>query len=74
MNDEDLKRAEELTLRTHQLNTTGYTYSYERADELRHSPDHLLLIAGLDDVFGTMARSVSASWSWVRSTGPSSSS
>jgi FkbH-like protein len=54
--DEDLKRAEELTLRTHQLNTTGYTYSYDKLDELRHSPDHLLLIAGLDDVFGTYGK------------------
>ena len=50
--DSDLNRAEELTVRTHQLNTTGYTYSYEELDELRDSPDHLLLIAGLDDVFG----------------------
>ena len=25
----DLQRAEELTVRTHQLNTTGYTYSYD---------------------------------------------
>ena len=41
--DDDLKRAEELTVRTHQLNTTGYTYSYDELDELRHSPDHLLL-------------------------------
>ena len=49
-------RAEELTVRTHQLNTTGYTYSYEELDELRHSPDHLLLIAGLDDVFGSYGK------------------
>lgn len=54
--DSDLKRAEELTVRTHQLNTTGYTYSYEELDLLRHSPDHLLLIAGLDDVFGTYGK------------------
>jgi FkbH-like protein len=56
LNDEDLKRAEELTLRTHQLNTTGYTYSYEQLDELRHSPDHLLLLAGLDDVYGSYGK------------------
>ena len=36
--EEDLKRAEELTVRTNQLNTTGYTYSYEELDELRQSP------------------------------------
>ncbi len=54
--ESDLKRAEELTVRTHQLNTTGYTYSYEELDALRDSPDHLLLIAGLDDVFGTYGK------------------
>jgi FkbH-like protein len=54
--DDDLKRAEELTVRTHQLNTTGYTYTYEELDELRHSPDHLLLIAGLDDTFGSYGK------------------
>ena len=29
--EEDLQRAEELTMRTNQLNTTGYTYAYEEA-------------------------------------------
>ncbi len=52
----DLKRAEELTLRTNQLNTTGYTYDYAELDRLRQSPDHLLLIAGLDDRYGTYGR------------------
>jgi FkbH-like protein len=50
--EEDLKRAEELTLRTNQLNTTGYTYSYDELNFFRTSPDHLLLIAGLDDKHG----------------------
>lgn len=54
--EEDLKRAEELTVRTHQLNTTGYTYSYEELDALRVSPKHLLLIAGLDDRYGTYGK------------------
>jgi FkbH-like protein len=54
--DDDLKRAEELTVRTHQLNTTGYTYSYEELDALRHSPGHLLLIAGLDDIYGSYGK------------------
>lgn len=35
--DDDLQRAEELTVRTHQLNTTGYTYSYEELDAMIHS-------------------------------------
>jgi FkbH-like protein len=49
---EDLQRAEELTVRTNQLNTTGYTYSYEELDEFRQSPDHLLLVASLNDKYG----------------------
>lgn len=36
--EDDLKRAEELTVRTHQLNATGYTYSYEELDQFRLSP------------------------------------
>ena len=54
--EEDLKRAEELTLRTHQLNTTGDTYSYEELDRLRQSDRHLLLIAGLEDRYGTYGK------------------
>ncbi|HEY2389787.1 MAG TPA: HAD-IIIC family phosphatase [Candidatus Angelobacter sp.] len=50
--EEDLQRAEELTLRTNQLNTTGYTYSYQQLNEFRQSPRHLLLVASLDDRFG----------------------
>jgi FkbH-like protein len=48
----DLQRAEELTVRTHQLNTTGYTYSYEDLDAYRQSDRHKLLIASLTDRFG----------------------
>ena len=48
----DLKRAEELTLRTNQLNTTGYTYNYEELDFFRTSNSHKLLIAGLEDKYG----------------------
>lgn len=54
--EEDLRRAEELTLRTNQLNTTGDTYSYEELDALRRSPDHELLIASLDDRYGTYGK------------------
>lgn len=48
----DLQRAEELTQRTNQLNTTGYTYDYAELNAFRTSPRHLLLVAGLDDRFG----------------------
>jgi FkbH-like protein len=52
----DLQRAEELTVRTHQLNTTGYTYCYEELDHFRKSDRHKLLIAGLEDKFGTYGK------------------
>jgi FkbH-like protein len=48
----DLERLEELTERTHQLNSTGYTYGLEELDRLRSSPRHLLLVAELSDTFG----------------------
>ncbi|MEO5330689.1 MAG: HAD-IIIC family phosphatase [Magnetococcus sp. YQC-5] len=51
--EEDLQRAEELTVRTNQLNATGYTYSYEELDGFRRSNRHLLWIASLDDKYGT---------------------
>jgi FkbH-like protein len=54
--EEDLMRAEELTLRTNQLNTTGYTYSYEELNHFRQSEDYLLLIASLDDRFGSYGK------------------
>lgn len=54
--DDDLKRAEELTVRTNQLNATGYTYSYEELDELRFSENHVLLMAGLNDKYGTYGK------------------
>jgi FkbH-like protein len=50
---DDLQRAEELTVRTNQLNSTGRTYSYEELDELRSSPDHLVLVADLVDKCGS---------------------
>lgn len=52
----DLQRAEELSIRTHQLNSTGYTYSYEELDELRKSDKHKLLITSLDDNYGTYGK------------------
>jgi FkbH-like protein len=53
---EDLKRAEELMVRAHQLNTTGYTYSYEELEQFRQSDQHILLITGLDDKYGTYGK------------------
>jgi FkbH-like protein len=48
----DLHRAEELTMRTNQLNTTGRPYSYDELRTLLNSPDHLLLVAELEDRYG----------------------
>ncbi|MEU0283236.1 MULTISPECIES: HAD-IIIC family phosphatase [unclassified Streptomyces] len=54
--ERDLQRAEELTVRTNQLNATGYTYSYEELDAFRRSPGHDLLVAGLEDTYGTYGK------------------
>lgn len=51
--EDDLQRAEELTVRTHQLNSTGRTYSYDELDRFRRAPDHQLLVARLEDRFGS---------------------
>jgi FkbH-like protein len=50
---EDLDRAEELTVRTNQLNTSGRTYSHAELAQLARSPDHLLLVAELEDRYGS---------------------
>lgn len=49
---DDLQRAEELTMRTSQLNTTGYTYSHEELEQFRQSDNHLLYVAKLTDSYG----------------------
>ncbi|NJM74260.1 MAG: HAD-IIIC family phosphatase [Scytonema sp. RU_4_4] len=54
--EEDLQRAEELTLRTNQLNTTGYTYSYDELNHFRQSENHKLLIASLKDKYGSYGK------------------
>lgn len=50
---DDLQRAEELTIRTNQLNSTGVTYSYAQLEAFSRSSDHLLLVACLTDRFGS---------------------
>jgi FkbH-like protein len=49
---QDLSRASELMVRTHQLNTTGRTYSQEDLEALLRSPRHVLLMASLEDCYG----------------------
>lgn len=53
---EDLARAEELTNRTNQLNTTGRTFSRNELEELRCSDRHLLLMSELTDRFGSYGK------------------
>lgn len=54
--ESDLARVEELTARTNQLNSTGITYSFAELEAFRQSPDHLLLVAGLDDRYGSYGK------------------
>ncbi len=54
--EEDLERAEELTVRTNQLNATGKTFSYDELNMLRQSENHKLLICELEDRFGTYGK------------------
>ena len=54
--EKDLQRVEELTVRTHQLNSTGYTYSYEELLALADSPRHIFRICGLTDDYGSSGK------------------
>lgn len=53
---DDLGRASELTLRTNQLNATGYTYSIEELYDFTKSGKHELLIAELSDIYGSYGK------------------
>lgn len=53
---EDLKRVEELTVRTHQLNSTGTIYSFDELSEMIHSDNFIVLVAQLEDVYGTYGK------------------
>lgn len=53
---EDLRRVEELTKRTHQMNTTGYTYSFDELCEFAKSPDYKLLVTNLKDNLGDFGK------------------
>jgi FkbH-like protein len=52
----DLARAEELTVRTNQLNATGKIYSYSELEELMNNPDCRLLLCELKDRFGSYGK------------------
>ena len=52
LQEPDLARAQELTERTHQLNTTGYTFSMDQLRALIASPRHQVFQSSLKDRFG----------------------
>lgn len=54
--EEDLKRAEELTVRTNQLNATGKTYDYDELNAFRLSDQHRLLVCELTDKYGSYGK------------------
>lgn len=55
-NMEDLKRAEELTVRTNQLNSTGIQYDYQQLEQFMTDPDYCLLVCELTDRFGSYGK------------------
>jgi FkbH-like protein len=54
--EDELLRAQELTNRTNQLNTTGYSYSYEQLNRFRESTQHKLFITSLSDKYGSYGK------------------
>ena len=64
---EDLKRAEELTVRTNQLNATGVTYSYEELDAYLDDNNYSVLICELTDRYGSYGK---IGLALVNTTGP----
>ncbi|MCR8935804.1 HAD-IIIC family phosphatase [Brevibacillus laterosporus] len=54
--EEDLKRAEELTVRTNQLNSTGVTYDYDELNAFRTNDKYKLLVCELTDKYGSYGK------------------
>jgi FkbH-like protein len=52
----DLQRAEELTVRTNQLNATGRTYDYDELNAFRLSDSYKLLVCELTDKYGSYGK------------------
>ncbi len=51
--EQDLRRAEELTVRTNQLNATGKIYGYDELKTFLDSPRHELIVCTLEDRYGS---------------------
>lgn len=54
--EEDLQRAEELTIRTNQLNATGRTYTYEELFALMQCDRYRLYVCELTDKYGSYGK------------------
>lgn len=54
--ESDLLRAEELTVRTNQLNSTGIQYSYDELKGFLDSPNYKLWICELTDKYGSYGK------------------
>jgi FkbH-like protein len=54
--NDDLKRAEELTVRTNQLNATGKTYTYDQLKMYMESIDHKLIMCEMNDKYGAYGK------------------
>ncbi len=54
--ESDLLRAQELTVRTNQLNATGVVYSYDELNLFRTSQSHRLFICELIDKYGSYGK------------------
>ncbi len=50
--EEDLMRCAELTVRTHQLNSTGYTYTFDELRDMIEDDQYIFAISGLKDRYG----------------------
>lgn len=53
---DDLVRAEELAMRTNQLNSTGISYGMDDLEAYMRSPDHQLLVCDLSDRYGSYGK------------------
>lgn len=54
--EDDLMRAEELTIRTNQLNATGRTYDYDELKAILESADYKLYVCELTDKYGSYGK------------------
>jgi FkbH-like protein len=54
--EKDLERAEELTVRTNQLNATGKTYSHDELKSYMESENHMLIICEMRDKYGSYGK------------------